>query len=487
MKNLTLGSIAVIAVGVGVPAHAADMAVKAPPPTVSAAPYNWSGFYVGGNFGGAWTSGNLTIPGNNFYGGLTELIAGVQAGYNVQAGHFLFGVEGTFDWATFDHPTLQTRDGRTVPTLGSVSQHWIGTAAGRFGVVEDQWLVYGKLGAGWVHSTAEINAFGQTWNGSSTKGGWLVGGGLEYGFKPHWTVSLEYDFLSLANWTSATVPAVSLNRDVQMVMAKINYKFESGISDATAAASRGYTRDPSEDEDLAKKSQNPIADLVSVPFQSNTNFNAGPFNRTQEVLNIQPVVPLHISPDWNLIARTIVPVISQPDPIHDSNTNGIGDVTEELFFSPVHSGALIWGMGPVFTIPSATDPILGTGRVLFGPTAVFLTTPPHIVMGVLVNNQWSVGGNPLLPSVNTFLAQPFFNYNFPHGWYFTSSPLITANWLAAPGQQWLVPIGGGFGRIFKIGDQPVSANIAAYYNAIHPTIAPNWQLRAELSFLFPEK
>jgi hypothetical protein len=190
-----------------------------------------------------------------------------------------------------------------------------------------------------------------------------------------------------------------------------------------------------------------------------------------------------------LIARTIVPVISQPDPISNSNTNGIGDITEELFFSPVHSGALIWGAGPVFTVPSATDPILGTGRVLLGPTAVFLTTPPHIVTGVLVLNQWSVGGNPLLPSVNAFTAQPFFNYNFPngHGWFFTTSPLITANWLAAPGQQWTVPVGGGFGRIFKIGDQPVSAYISAYYNAIHPTEVANWQLRAELSFLFPEK
>ena len=108
-------------------------------------------------------------------------------------------------------------------------------------------------------------------------------------------------------------------------------------------------------------------------------------------------------------------------------------------------------------------------------------------MGVLLNNQWSVGGNPLLPSVNTFLAQPFIIYNMAHGWYLTSSPLITANWLAAPGQQWVVPIGGGFGRIFKIGDQPVRANIAAYYNVINPTGAPNWQLRAELTLLFPEK
>ncbi|MGC2075579.1 MAG: outer membrane protein [Xanthobacteraceae bacterium] len=480
VKNLCLG-IAALAVGASIPAFAADMAVKAPPPPAAAAPYDWSGLYVGGNFGGAWTSGSLNIPGNNFYGGLTDFIGGVQAGYNFQAGHFLYGVEGTFDWATFDHPTLP------VPTLGSVSQDWIATVAGRFGVVADRWFVYGKLGAGWVHNSAILNFPDVSWTGSSTKDGWLVGGGLEYGFKPHWTLSLEYDYLALADWNSATIPSVALNRNVQMVTASINYKFESGISDAAAAKSPGYSRDPSEDEDLAKKSQNPIADLVSVPFQSNTNFNAGPFDRTQEVLNIQPVVPLHISADWNLIARTIVPVISQPDPILNSNTNGIGDITEELFFSPLHSGALIWGAGPVFTIPSATDPILGTGRVLLGPTAVFLTTPGHWVMGVLLNNQWSVGGNPLLPSVNTFLAQPFINYNMAHGWYLTSSPLITANWLAAPGQQWVVPLGGGFGRIFKIGDQPVSANIAAYYNVINPTGAPNWQLRAELSFLFPEK
>jgi opacity protein-like surface antigen len=114
MKNLFLGVL--IALGASIPAFAADMAVKAPPPPAATPPYDWSGFYVGGNFGGAWTSGNLNIPGNNFYGGLTGLIGGVQVGYNYQAGHFLFGVEGDFDWATFDHPTLP------IPTLGSVSQ-----------------------------------------------------------------------------------------------------------------------------------------------------------------------------------------------------------------------------------------------------------------------------------------------------------------------------------------------------------------------------
>lgn len=479
MKNSVLGSIALFAIGISVTAHAADLPVKAPP--ISPPPYNLSGFYLGANLGGAWSTGSLNIPGNNLYGGLTEFIGGIQAGYNFQAGPLLLGVEGDFDGATFGHPALPTA------TLGSVSQNWIGTIAGRVGVVEDRWLVYGKLGGGWVRSNASLNFPGASWQGSNTGSGWLAGVGVEYGFKPHWTIKLEYDQIFVGDWNSATVPPIQLNRDLQMVKFGANYKFESGLPDTVAPTEAVHSADPSEDEDLAKKSQNPIADLVSVPFQSNTNFNAGPFNRAQEVLNIQPVVPLHLNADWNLISRTIMPVISQPNPIFNSSTNGIGDITQEFFLSPTHPGSLIWGVGPVFTVPSATDPILGQGKVLLGPTAVLLTTPGHWVIGVLVNNQWSVAGNPLLPNVNQFLAQPFVNYNMAHGWYLTSSPLITANWLAAPGQQWTVPIGGGFGRIFKLGDQPVSANIAAYYNAVRANGAPTWQLRAELSLLFPEK
>lgn len=479
MKRLLLGSVALAALTLTCMAHAADMPTKALPASVSPPPYNWSGFYVGANFGGAWTNGNLNIPNNNFYGGLTEFIGGVQAGYNLQVGHLLFGIEGEFDGATFSHPTLPT------PTLGSVSQNWIGTVAGRVGLVEDRWLIYGKAGGGWVHSNAVLSFPGVSWNGSNTSSGWLVGAGLEYGFKSHWTVRLEYDFLSLANWTSPTVTPVQLNRDVQMVKAGINYKFDAGLPDTVAPTRTTRPAKPTGEEDLAKQSQNPIADLVSLPFQSNTNFNTGPFNRTQEVLNIQPVVPLHINSDWNMISRTIVPVISQPDPISNSSTNGIGDITQSLFLSPVHSDPLIWGVGPVFTIPSATDPILGQGKVLLGPTIVLLTTPGHWVIGVLANNQWSVGGDPLRSRVNAFLAQPFINYNLEHGWFLTTSPIITANWLAAPGQQWTVPLGGGFGRVFKLGDQPVNASIQGYYNAERPTGTSTWTLRTSFALLFP--
>jgi opacity protein-like surface antigen len=481
MKALFLASVA--AVGLfGASALASDVPTKAAAKKapIAATSYNWSGFYLGANFGGGWTNGSLNIPGNNFYGGLTEFIGGVQAGYNYQAGQFLFGIEGDVDWATFNHPTFPAA------TLGSVSNHWISTVGARVGLVNDRWLVFAKLGGGWVGSDAIVNLPGSpSWSGSSTNGGWLVGGGIEYGLKPHWTVKLEYDYLGLSNWTSATVPAVSLNHELQMIKAGINYKFESGVAAETEPSGAGGSG--ASTEELAKAAQNPVAAMISVPFQSNTNFNSGPYNRAQEVLNIQPVVPLHLNEDWNIISRTIIPLISQPDPRVNSSTNGIGDTTQSLFLSPAHPGKLIWGAGPVFTVPSASDPILGTGKVLFGPTAVFLMTPGHWVMGVLLNNQWSVGGNSSRPAVNTGLAQIFVNYNMAHGWYLTTQPIITVNWLAGSGQQWTVPVGGGFGRVFKVDGQAMNAQIAAYYNPIRPSGASDWQLRTMIVFMFPEK
>jgi len=481
MKVLFLASVAVAGL-FGASALASNLPTKVPVKRapIAAPSYNWSGFYIGANFGGGWTSGSLNIPGNNIYGGVTEFIGGVQAGYNYQAGQFLFGIEGDVDWATFNHPTLPAA------TLGSVSNHWISTVGARVGIVNDRWLVFAKLGGGWVGSDAIVNLPGSpSWSGSRTNGGWLVGGGIEYGLKPHWTVKLEYDYLALSNWTSATVPAVSLNHDLQMVKAGINYKFESGISAASDGSRAGGSGQST--EELAKAAQNPVAAMISVPFQSNTNFNSGPFNRTQEVFNIQPIVPMQLNHEWNVISRTIIPLMSQPDPLLDRSTNGIGDTTESLFLSPAHPGEFIWGVGPVVTIPTASDPILGTGKVLFGPTAVLLTMPGHWVIGALVNNQWSVGGNPLRPNVNTGLAQIFVNYNMAHGWYLTTQPIITANWLAAPGQQWTVPVGGGFGRVFKVDGQAMNAQIAAYYNPIRPNGASDWQLRTMLVFMFPEK
>jgi hypothetical protein len=190
-----------------------------------------------------------------------------------------------------------------------------------------------------------------------------------------------------------------------------------------------------------------------VPFQNNANFGVGPFNRTQDVLNIEPVIPMHLGSDWIVISRTIVPLTSQPDPVFDSSSYGIGDTSESLILSPADSGIkdFSWGFGPILTAPTASDAILGTGKVLLGPEAVIIYTPGHWVLGALASNSWSIAGDPLRNSVNFFSAQPFINYNMPdgRGWYFVTSPIITADWMAPPSQRWTVPVGGGFGRVFK--------------------------------------
>src|SRR5262249_48899730 len=184
------------------------------------------------------------------------------------------------------------------------------------------------------------------------------------------TVKLEYDYLNLGDWTTSTVPAVSWRRDTQTIKLGMNYKFESGGSDdATrtpddqAGSSRAKGRDT---EELAKASHNPVASLISVPFRFDTHRDVGPFDQTQNVLSIKPVVPMSLNAQWNIISRSNIPLISQPNPLIDSSTNGVGDISESLFLSPVNSRIeeFYWGFGPIITAPSASDAILGTGKVL---------------------------------------------------------------------------------------------------------------------------
>jgi hypothetical protein len=367
----------------------------------------------------------------------------------------------------------------------TAQKDWITTLAARLGITSDRWLFYSKAGGGWARGSEALSFVNGAaiWTNSSTKGGWLLGGGIEYAFASNWTGKLEYDYIGLTNSTVSTPIVTSVSRDIQMLKVGANYQFGNRLA---AAEKSGQSEESRDTEALARASQNPIANMISVPFQNNTNFNAGPFNRTQNILNIQPVIPMPLNAEWNVISRTIVPLASQPSPVFDSSVNGIGDITQSLFVSPAHPGPVIWGVGPVYTIPSASDPILGTGKVLFGPTAVVLITPGHWVIGALVNNQWSVAGDPNRASVNAFLVQPFVNYNMAGGWFLSYSPIITADWNAPSGQQWTVPVGGGFGRVFKIEGQAYNASIQAYYNAIRPTNTADWNLRISLALLFPK-
>ncbi len=257
-------------------------------------------------------------------------------------------------------------------------------------------------------------------------------------------------------------------------------------------------------EELAKAAQNPIANLISLPLQNNTNFKIGPLERTQNILNIQPVYPITLNDDWNLITRTILPVVSQPgltgikvvgneiivDPegkVEKDRTFGLGDTTFTAFFSPKDSGKLTWGVGPVVLLPTATDDAIGSDKWGLGPSAVLLTMPGNWVVGSLFSNLWSVGGSGE-EDINLFTWQYFINYNIPdgNGLYLTSAPIITANWEAESDNRWTVPFGGGVGKIFTIGKQPVNAQVSAYYNVEKPEYGPDWQLRLQLQFLFPK-
>jgi hypothetical protein len=196
---------------------------------------------------------------------------------------------------------------------------------------------------------------------------------------------------------------------------------------------------------LAKKLQNPIGDLYSFPFQNNTNFNTGPHQGTQDILNVQPVIPIHITEDWNIITRTILPLIWQPS-LQPAQTVpfGTGPTTFSAFLSPSKPvDGWLWGIGPVVQVPTISSSTLGSNVWGGGPTGVLVYMKGPWVAGVLANNVWSFGGTPGLGGTryNTFLTQPFVNYNFGEGWYVGTSPIITANWLTTGDHAWTLPVG----------------------------------------------
>jgi hypothetical protein len=219
-----------------------------------------------------------------------------------------------------------------------------------------------------------------------------------------------------------------------------------------------------------------------------TESGAGPNANTQYVLNIQPVYPIRLNDDWNAITRTIAPVIHQVLlPTDYGRECGLDDVNFTAFLAPREPGKLLWGVGPSFEFPTATDEVLGTEKWSVGPSAVVLSMNGPWVYGGLIRQLWSFAGDGDRSHVNQMLLQPFVNYNLPDGWYLTSSPMITANWQADSDNQWTIPIGGGVGKILRLGKLPLNDSCQAYYNIESPRGGADWQLRLQVQFLFPKK
>ena len=240
--------------------------------------------------------------------------------------------------------------------------------------------------------------------------------------------------------------------------------------------------------ELAKKTQNPVSDLISVPFENNANFNAGPDNKVLNVLNIKPVVPLKLNDEWNLINRAIIPLISQPgvDGTSIGRKNGVGDITYQGFFSPnPKPGGMIWGIGPQIQIPTHSNSRLGNQRWAAGPNVVVLDMEGKTVKGFLLSQIWDVT-NSRDEDISLMTFQPFYNYNFGKGWYAVSNPVITANWEADGSDQWTVPIGGGVGRVMHWGKQAVNLRLAAFGNVVKPTHGSDYNIQLTVQFMFPK-
>lgn len=238
---------------------------------------------------------------------------------------------------------------------------------------------------------------------------------------------------------------------------------------------------------LAKQLQNPVAALISVPFQSNFEFGGGPDgDGFRYLLNFQPVIPISISKDWNVISRTVVPFISQKDMIGTSSQSGLGDITQSFFFSPkqpTKRGGIVWGAGPVFLLPSATDDLLGQEKLGIGPTAVVLKQADGWTFGLLANHIWSVEGSDDRDDVDSTFLQPFISYTTKASTTFGVQTESTYDW---EHDQWTVPLIASVSQLVKIGKQPISLQLGGKYWAEGPDGTPDWGIRFAVILLFPK-
>jgi len=258
-------------------------------------------------------------------------------------------------------------------------------------------------------------------------------------------------------------------------------KADGTVSQAPAAA------ETNDSADLAQKLTNPLATLISVPFQNWFDFNLGPrkdgFRYTMEA---QPVDPMQISRDWNLLSRTTIPVVYQQNVYGRTTQTGLSDATESIFLSPVHSESIIWGAGPIFLIPTGTNNLLSTRKFAIGPTAVVLKHKGHTNVGLLASHVWSVAGSDSHPYVSETYAQPFVAYTTTKAWTFAATSYDTYNWTAGRWTAIVNPI--RLAKLVKLGEQKLSAGGALRCTVTSPQYQPKGcGLEFTVTLVYPAK
>ena len=271
-------------------------------------------------------------------------------------------------------------------------------------------------------------------------------------------------------------------RKIELFGAAAGFIAAAAIATAGASAQEGSGGAA----DLAKQLNNPIAALISVPFQFNYDTGYGPADGEKAFVNVQPVIPISLNEDWNLISRTIVPIAWQDDIAGNSGDQfGLGDIVQSMFFSPkaVGPSGIIWGVGPVALVPTGTDPLLGGEQWGIGPTAVVLRQSGGWTYGALANHIWSFAGDDSRANVNATFIQPFLGYTTQDAWSFFVNTETTYNWTA---DTWSVPINASVSKLVHFGDQPVSLQAGVRYWAESPASGPEGLgARLGVTFLFP--
>lgn len=246
---------------------------------------------------------------------------------------------------------------------------------------------------------------------------------------------------------------------------------------------------------LAAAAQNPVGAMISVPLKFGLDFGAP--NGEAFTLNVNPVYPMNLG-EWNIINRALIPFIDVPRGptsgrpeipgiTSGDGATGLGDINYTPYISPAKPGKLIWGLGPSITFPTATEDQLGSGKWSGGLSGVLLAQPKPWSLGVLARQLWSFAGDGDRADVNQFLIEPFVTYNLGDGWHIMTDLIIVANWDAPSDQRWTVPLGGGVGRMLKVGNQPMVIRGEYYYNIEKPDAAPDQRVSLLFQFLFPKK